>query len=109
MLMFFTLINSKYLINKESLNRLETISALSVTASHEMNQPLQNMLMHVELLETSDECGEECMKRIGKIHECIDRIEAILNKMNNLKSIALDDYTESEKMLDLDESSEIDE
>ncbi len=108
MLMFFTFIYSKYLINKESLNRLETISAMSVTASHEMNQPLQIMLMHVEILETSDKCGEECMKRIGKIHDCIDRIDSILNKMNNLTSIALDDYTESEKMLDLDKSTDFD-
>ncbi len=107
LLIFFTFIYSKYLINKESLNRLETISAMSVTASHEMNQPLQIMLMHVEMLETSDECGEECMKRIGKIHDCINRIEGILSKMNNLKSIALDDYTESEKMLDLEKSSKI--
>ncbi len=104
LMIFLTIFYLKYMTNKEALGKLETVSAMSVTASHEMNQPLQIMLMHVEMLETSSECGEECFRRIQKIHECIKRIQEILHKMNNLKSISLNQYTENEMMVDLDKS-----
>ncbi len=104
-----TIIITKYTYSKKRLEMLENISAISVTASHEMNQPLQVMLMNLEMLEASKTVDESSRKRFGRIRESIERMQEILQKLQKIKNVVFDNYTDEEKMVDLDRSTDIDE
>ncbi len=110
-LVFVLVLIITYIIRKHSkksleLSRLQAANAMSITASHEINQPLEIILMNSELLEMTNSLDEKGVKKVRNIGESVRRIKDILNRMLNIDHIELEKYTDTEDMVNLNRSME---
>jgi CheY-like chemotaxis protein len=86
------------------MERQNAVLAMSVTANHEINQPLMIIKGNVELLQSQMSTTDKDIKHFTRIHDAIQRIEEILTKLRNisLESTRVEDYSSSNKMFILD-------
>ncbi len=110
-IVFILLLTISMIIKRHSrksieLSRLQAANAMSITASHEINQPLEIILMNSELLEMTNSLDEKGVKKIRNIGESVRRIKDILNRMLNINHIELEKYTDNEDMVNLNKSLE---
>jgi DNA-binding response OmpR family regulator len=93
---------------REKLTETEKLAALgqmAITLHHEINNPLQAIVLHAENLLTNFESGEVSREDIQGILDGCGRIQEVLKKIINLKRIRSAQYVGDADMLDLDEST----
>jgi signal transduction histidine kinase len=89
------------------LERKNSIMAMAVTASHELNQPLTVIKGYIGMLEKSMEpslLSEKQEKYLKKIEHSFEKINALLKKFNEFTSIRIEDYNSSKKMVVFDDT-----
>lgn len=93
---------------REKLTETEKLAALgqmAITLHHEINNPLQAIVLHAENLLTNFETGEVSREDIQGILDGCGRIQEVLKKIINLKRIRSAQYVGDADMLDLDGST----
>ncbi len=81
--------NRKLEDKAKSTEQLETITTMTSTLNHEINNPLMAILGNIELLlENPDEYKPEMRKKLEMISHSAQRIESITRQMANLTSTA---------------------
>ena len=101
LLMIISIVVRNNNLKSIEFSRLQTANAMSITTSHEINQPLEIILMNSELLEMTTELDEKSIKKIRNIGESVRRIKEILNRMLNISHVKFEKYTDSEDMVTL--------
>jgi len=82
--------------------RLAAIGEVAASVNHEINNPLCAIMLNAQLLQeeiSSDPDGARA--RAAKIEENVERIQAITQRIQELKDSGTTDYVSGEKMLDL--------
>lgn len=98
----------KWTLEKEllKLERLMAITQTAVTANHEVNSPLQAILMSVELLLAKKEnLDEESRNRLKVILDETLKIRDIVKRLTKITEPVTTDYIGNTKMFDLQRSS----
>lgn len=93
---------------REKLTEAEKLAALgqmAITLHHEINNPLQAIVLHAENLLSNFEAGEVSREDIEGILDGCGRIQEVLKKIINLKRIRSSQYVGDADMLDLDGST----
>jgi PAS domain S-box-containing protein len=80
------------------LERKRTVSAMTVTANHEINQPLMILQGSLELLRMKIK-DQEQTKYLDKCDDSIQRIASILSKFEKTSNLETHDYVEDVEML----------
>jgi len=98
-------ITEKKKLEEERLksSKLEAVNHMVVALNHKMNQPLSSIISIAEILKrriTSDKKFED---ELTIMYEESWKLAGLIRKMQNLKSLRTTDYSESTKMIDLDE------
>jgi tetratricopeptide (TPR) repeat protein len=84
------------------LERNAAVAATAVTASHEINQPLQVITGSLDLLEISvPEPNERQTRHFAQAREAVKRIEGILSKLLAIEDVVFEPYSPSDNMLAL--------
>lgn len=86
--------------------RENTISAMAVTANHEISQPLTILQGNLELLFKSfneNQLVESQKGYISKMEKSIERINNILKKFQNFRTASIEDYIKNQNMVIFDE------
>ncbi|PIE02419.1 MAG: hypothetical protein CSA81_07070 [Acidobacteria bacterium] len=87
----------------------ETVSALTVTLSDQIAQPLMSIQGNLDLLNCKEKhLSENAQGQFSSIQESLDRINRVIQKLRSLEKIDFDDYTPGIQMLDLNEEKPID-
>ena len=82
--------------------RMAAIGEVAASVNHEINNPLCAIMLNAQLLQeeiSSDPDGARA--RAAKIEENVDRIQAITQRIQELKDSGTTEYVSGEKMLDL--------
>lgn len=82
--------------------RMAAIGEVAASVNHEINNPLCAIMLNAQLLQEeirSDPDG--ALARAAKIEENVDRIQAITQRIQELKDSGTTEYVSGEKMLDL--------
>jgi tetratricopeptide (TPR) repeat protein len=80
----------------KNLERKETVAAMAITASHEINQPLMTIKANAEMIQIYHQnLDEKTMEKIKNIDEGIQKISKILNKFLSESKIEIDSYLEN--------------
>ena len=98
----------KWTLEKEllKLERLMAITQTAVTANHEVNSPLQAILMSVELLLAKKEnLDEESKNRLKVILDETLKIRDIVKRLTKITEPVTTDYIGNTKMFDLHRSN----
>ncbi len=83
-----------------NLERKETVAAMAITTSHEINQPLMTIKANAEMLKIYNQnLDEKSMKNIMKIDEGIQKISNILNKFLSESKTEIDSYLQGGNVL----------
>ena len=93
---------------REKLTEAEKLAAMgqmAITLHHEMNNPLQAIVLLAENMLSGLEAGEVSKEDIEGILESCSRIQEVLKKIVNLKRVRSASYVGDSDMLDLDEST----
>ncbi|MCB5230866.1 MAG: PAS domain S-box protein [Candidatus Cloacimonas sp.] len=86
------------------LEQRNALLAMSVTANHEMNQPLTILKGNLELLR--EKLDEQAYGRIfDRLETAIEKIESILNKLKNIDRVKLTNYVGDINMIDISEEN----
>ncbi|NPA45380.1 MAG: HDOD domain-containing protein [Chlorobi bacterium] len=72
---------------------------LAGTTAHELNQPLTNLMLSLEMLKTIDEVKKS--KYLERIEQATERIAEIVKKFSNVTKYKTKDYLDSSKIIDL--------
>ena len=92
-------VTSQKLVEAE---RLAAMGAVVASVNHEINNPLCAIMLNAQLMEDEIRSDPESAKRrIGKIESNVERIQAITQRIQDLKESTTTDYVSGEKMLDL--------
>jgi DNA-binding response OmpR family regulator len=92
-------VTSQKLVEAE---RLAAIAAVMTSVNHEINNPLCAIMLNAQLMRGEiEENPESAINRVGKIERNVERIQAITQKIQELKEAATTEYVGGEKMLDL--------
>jgi two-component system cell cycle response regulator len=91
-----------------NIERQNAVLTMSVTANHEINQPLMIIKGNVELLQSQNPPSEKSEKHYMRIHEAITRIEDILAKLRSIsvESARTTEYSSEKQMFVLNEKPE---
>jgi len=86
--------------------RLEGVLELAGAACHELNQPMQTISIHLELLleETPDD--SQFRERLKTIEKHIARMSEITGKLRKITKYETREYVGGIKIIDIDKSSE---
>ncbi len=84
--------------------KLKSILEMAGAVSHEMNQPLQIILGHSELLYEKGEKDPPLQKSINTIIDNVKRIVNITNKIRNITEYKTKRYTEDTEIVDLNQN-----
>ncbi|MBN2712970.1 MAG: response regulator [Planctomycetes bacterium] len=91
----------------EEMIKAETVRQMTVTLSHEINNPLTALGGFIELLIEKDKAKED-MSDLGKtlevMREAWTKIATIMRKMQDIKEVKTVEYTEGSLMIDAKES-----
>ena len=93
---------------REKLTEAEKLAAMgqmAITLHHEINNPLQAIVLLAENMLSGREAGEISREDIEGVLEGCSRIQEVLKKIVNLKRIRSAPYVGDSDMLDLDEST----
>ncbi len=88
------------------LERENTINAMSITANHEINQPLTVLQGNIELFTRSydkEQLTDKQNKYISKMQSSIDDINNILKKFQHFKSAKIEEYIKDRNMVVFEE------
>ena len=85
--------------------KLATMGQMAITLHHEINNPLQAIVLLAENMLSGLEAGEISKGDIEGILDSCSRIQEVLKKIVNLKRIRSAPYVGDSDMLDLDEST----
>jgi DNA-binding response OmpR family regulator len=85
--------------------KLATMGQMAITLHHEINNPLQAIVLFAENMLTGLETGEITKEDINGILDSCSRIQGVLEKIVNLKRVRSAPYIGDSDMLDLDEST----
>ena len=91
---------------KMQLEKKNAALALAVTANHEMNQPLMILKGNLEILLESineDNLTDNQKKKVKRINDSFERIESILQKFRDAKSVDFQNYSGTTEMASLKE------
>ncbi len=86
--------------------RLQGALELAAAACHELNQPLQAVAGHTDLLLESADAGTPLATRVRTIKEQVDRLAQITRKLRRVTRYVTTDYLEGERIIDLDRAAE---
>jgi len=93
---------------REKLTEAEKLAAMgqmAITLHHEINNPLQAIVLLAENMLASVDDGDISKDDIRGILDCCSRIQDVLKKIINLKRVRSAPYVGDSDMLDLDEST----
>lgn len=86
------------------LEKLKSVSAMALTANHELNQPLMVFKANLEMLEMSlPEFNDKQKKYMNKINLSYDQMLNILNKYRNNYNMHFENYIEDNTIVVFDE------
>ncbi len=91
--------------NKINEEKIKAALAMSVTANHEINQPLMTIQGNLDLLINSFnqiQLSEKQLKYIEKISKSIDRISDVLQKFTRKSNVSFVDYMQDIQMVSFD-------
>ena len=86
--------------------RLQGALELAAAACHELNQPLQAVAGHTDLLLESADPKGPLERRVRIIKEQVDRLTQITRKLRRVTRYVTTDYLEGERIIDLDRATE---
>jgi PAS domain S-box-containing protein len=84
------------------LERRRTVSAMTVTANHEINQPLMILQGSIELLKIKLK-DQALIKYLDKCEDSVQRISSILSKFERTSCFETNDYVDEVEMLNFDD------
>ena len=92
---------------RERLRRekLEGVLEMAGASCHELNQPIQVISGHSELLLMRMPEGDPMRKHISAIKQQVDRMAEITRKLNNITRYEACDYISGVKIIDIDKAS----
>ena len=92
---------------RERLRRekLEGVLEMAGASCHELNQPLQVISGHSELLLMRAPEGNPMRKHVSVIKQQVDRMAEITRKLNNITRYEACDYIRGVKIIDIDKAS----
>jgi DNA-binding response OmpR family regulator len=92
---------------RERLRRekLEGVLEMAGASCHELNQPIQVISGHSELLLMRVSEGDPLRKNIRVIKQQVDRMAEITKKLNNITRYEARDYIHGVKIIDIDKAS----
>lgn len=99
---------SEQMIAREQELAKERIDAAIQTAGaacHELNQPLQNILMQAELTMMSLDEEHPLFRRLERIMKGANEMTAVTQRLNRITSFHTKDYVGGSQILDLDRSA----
>ncbi len=89
---------------KMKKERLNAIIETAATVNHEINNPLTAVLGNVQLLlMRTGELDEETVRKLKIVEESAIRIKEVTQKLMNITSDNVTEYTSGSKMIDLSE------
>lgn len=87
--------------------RLKAIRETAATVNHEINNPLTAVLGNVQLLlMRSDELGGDFIRKLKIVEESALRIKDVTQKLMNLNSDRITEYTPGSQMIDLSDTED---
>ena len=86
--------------------RLEGVLELAGAACHELNQPMQTISLHLELLMVEAPDDSHLRKRLRIIEKQIARMSEITGKLRKITKYETREYVGGIKIIDIDKSSE---
>lgn len=84
-----------------------TAMAMTVTANHEINQPLMIIQGYTELIRNQMK-GTEHQEALNRIIKAVARIKEILKSLNHIKEVEFTDYAGDREMIKLPQRDEVD-
>jgi signal transduction histidine kinase len=95
---------SKEAVDEVKKERLNAIIETAATVNHEINNPLTAVLGNVQLLlMRGGELDEEIVRKLKIVEESAIRIKEVTQKLMNISSDNVIEYTSGSKMIDLPE------
>ncbi|MFC1734898.1 response regulator [Candidatus Hydrogenedentota bacterium] len=79
--------------------KLATVAAMAATLGHEINNPLQGIVINAELATEFAADHPELEKHMGRIIECTGRISGVVKKLQALKYVKTEQYIDDSVML----------
>jgi two-component system sensor histidine kinase/response regulator len=89
------------------LEQKNAVLAMTVTAGHELNQPLTVLSGNFQLLQSrlsQMPLGDKEQKYLAKMGNAIQKVQELLKKFSDAKSVRLEDYVGDQKMVVFEES-----
>jgi len=90
--------------SRRETDRLKTVQEISGAMCHEMSQPLQTLLGHVDILKMELPTSPQSLSILEQMERDIFRIKAITHKMEHLQQYRTKSYL-SGQILDINQSS----
>lgn len=87
---------------REMSTRKDSILALAVTASHEINQPLMVLRANMEMLMMNFHGDPEQKRYLERCLHALERIQEILGRFREARDVRFEGYTEDTRMAVLD-------
>jgi nitrogen-specific signal transduction histidine kinase len=96
------------IMETETLEKSKLVAAINTAGAvcHEMNQPLQVISAHLDMLELKKRKNIPCdSSHFESMRQQIDRLATITRKLQNIKRFASMSYTEGTDIMDIDKST----
>ena len=85
--------------------KLEGVLEMAGASCHELNQPIQVISGHAELLLMRTPEGDPMLKHVRIIKQQVDRMAEITRKLNSITRYEACDYISGVKIIDIDKAS----
>ncbi len=85
------------------LERTTSVSAMAVTANHEINQPLTVLQGNLDLLEIQLSGDQDTMKYLEKARQAAQKIRDIVARYKDIENYRFADYSKKTKMVVLED------
>lgn len=89
-------------INNE---KLEAVIETAGAACHELNQPLQSLMLYCEMLKLKNPEDENARRKLDNILVQVDRLAVITRQLNNITTYKTKEYIEGKNIIDLNGAS----
>jgi PAS domain S-box-containing protein len=88
-----------------SAEKLDAALKVAGAAAHELRQPLQALVILLDLLAAELDPQQTTQDRLEAMQECCDRMDHIIRRMGELTRYQTKDYVAGSKILDIEQSS----